>query len=80
MKFYHEAPLTGNEEYDRMMFIVFEMHKYKHMWHLRHLEKEIEESGGILLLKQIDGKVKFILRQFPPDLVEKILEATNSLD
>jgi hypothetical protein len=48
--------------------------KYKIMWALRSLEKQIDESGGIILIdsKGLQDIVKISAKDFDEELAEKI--------
>lgn len=80
MNILYEAPVVELEEYQHYMNIAFDKCKYMHMWYLRHLEKEIDESGGMLILKMIDGSIKLHMKQMPESLISKIELALDEMD
>lgn len=62
---------------DRMQKLVLEKWKYKTMWNLRSIEKEINEEGGIIIVATSGVKT----RSFSPELTAKIIELVkNSKD
>lgn len=59
---------------DAFLIKMLECTKYKVMWSLRSLEKEINDSEGVIIIecKNIRSKVKVLAEGFNNDLVEKI--------
>ncbi len=63
-----------------MHMIALELLKYKIMWALRFLEKEINESEGILTInsERLGGKTKITAEGFSDDIMAKIQEVAKA--
>ena len=76
MKVYYDKPdeYKADKEFnnleDYVNMLLLQKFRYKIMWHLRFLEAQINEEGGIIILslKSIETK------GFSPELTEKIRE------
>ena len=79
MKFYIEPPVIGNEIRDLYAQMIWEKHKWQHMWFLRHLEDEINKEGGMLILRGDNSIPKLEVIDFSPELVEKIESAVAKI-
>lgn len=78
MKFYHkhiehDDPLRENAS----NHILLE-HKYRILWELRHLEKEINADGGIIVFHGETSEVETI--NFSPELDKRIWDIIRSID
>ncbi len=78
MKVYLEYELPDNEKYPMLkglsdfgMRETMLKHKYRTMWQLRSLEKEINESNGMIIVHQ-NGRID--AKNFTPELMDKIME------
>jgi hypothetical protein len=60
--------------------IALELLKYKIMWALRFIEKEIDESNGILTIhsERLGGKTRITAEGFPDEVLEKIQEVAKT--
>lgn len=72
MKVYYEFPPSGNDDYDKIIRMMFEKWKYQMMWALRHLEREMEEEGGCIIIQSPGTQYRFVIRDFSYELTEKI--------
>jgi len=81
MKIYYSNEPTGDDNADKILNLVLEKCKYQIMWHLRHLEDEINnEKEGIITLVISDNKKGVGLKGFSKELAEKILDIVNKID
>ncbi len=66
----HKADKEFNNVEDYVNLLLLQKFKYKIMWHLRFLENQINDEGGIIILsiKSIETK------GFSQELTEKIRE------
>jgi hypothetical protein len=89
MKVYYEMPDlfsedTGNEiidQYNQLnnlcLFHIGHKFKYRVMWELRHLEKEIDSEGGVIVIKQA-GQME--AKEFSAELLLKIKQVISGLN
>ena len=76
MRFYTEPPVHEEELAQSHWNLLYEKNKWKIMWHLRHLEKEIEEAEeGVLILWNDNGVPRFGTKGFTEDLSNRIHQA-----
>lgn len=85
MKVYY---VTNGESYEsdqinglanEIVYLMLERLKYKLMWTLRKLEKEINESDGciIITLESLESKLKIEAKGFSKELSEKIYQLAS---
>ena len=60
-----------NEIAETAYYHILTKWKYKIMWHLRSVENEINDEGGIIIV-DLSGKIE--IKQFTEELTEKIHE------
>lgn len=72
MKVFYEFDLTGNEMTDKILDLVNRNNKYKLMWMLRHLESEINEEGGQIIVTSAMGKSGIQMNGFTEELKDKM--------
>ena len=50
MKIYYKIPDSDNENQNKILGLLYELFKYRLMWHLRSIEKVIREENGIIFI------------------------------
>lgn len=73
--FNYQSKEYSEEELSKLantvLFTFFERNKYKVMWSLRSLEKEIDYYEGVII---IDDKNKITMKGFPEEFSDKMFE------
>lgn len=72
--FSEDFAMPLNNMADRILILMLEKMKYQIMWALRALEKEIDESEGILIIEceSMYDKCRVSAKNFSSELAEKI--------
>ena len=72
MKVFFEFEQTENEIANKMLELINRSNKYKLMWALRHLESEINEEGGQLIITSARGRSGIQMNGFTEELKDQI--------
>jgi hypothetical protein len=78
MKVYYHFEGTDVPFADTVLSNYYHKWKYRLMWELRHLENEISEDGGMIIIHE--KKPNFRLSFHSQELVDKIRDILTSTD
>lgn len=80
MKFYHQLEDHENPIAEDSWMHITHKFKYRIMWELRHLEKEIDDEGGIIMFYAENDRDWIETKNFSPDLDARIWEIIKGID
>lgn len=80
MKFYHKLEDHDNPATENVWMHITHKFKYRIMWELRSLEKEIDAEGGIIMFYAENDKDWVETKNFSPDLDARIWKILRAID
>lgn len=80
MRVYYEMKPTGTDAIDYYLRVLFEMYRFRLMWYLRHLEQEINDEGGCLIIVAETDRSYIHTKDFTRGLTEKVTAIIKEID